>query len=397
MAQSELQRMAPNGPASSMGQVFITVLTRGPLCRRDVAEVTGLSQGSVTKLAKPMIDAGYLVETEPVSSGPGRPMVPLAVVPAAKYAMGIKVMAREVVAVLIDMSGTVRVSHRYRVDARNPEAVVACIAEAVDELPRGIRGARSRVVGVGIGIGGHVDRSTGVIRNSPGLHWPEVDLAQRVRAAVGIPVTVENDANTLAISEQWFGAGRDVGSFAVVTVGIGIGCGLVLNGDLWTGATGAAGEFGHVIVSPDGPECRCGRKGCLEAIAGDDAIIAATAGALGRKVSSTDEAHRLALAGSAPAKAAFRRAGKALGRGLAILVNLVNPELIILSGEGISTAPLMMDALRRQFAADAFSSTARDCTVLVRPLPDETWAAGAAASMLRSGVLLSLDRLLETG
>ena len=209
-------------------------------------------------------------------------------------------------------------------------------------------------------------------------------------------MTVENDANTLAISEQWFGAGRDVGSFAVVTVGAGIGCGLVLNGALWTGATGAAGEFGHVIVAPDGPECRCGRRGCLESIAGDDAIITATAAA-GRTVASTDEAYRLAQAGSAPAKAAFRRAGKALGRGLAILVNLVNPELIILSGEGISTAPQMMEALRRQFAADAFSSTARECALLVRPLPDESWAAGAAASMLRSGVLRSLDRLLEAG
>ena len=143
MAQSELQRMAPSGSASSMGQVFITVLTRGPLCRRDVAEVTGLSQGSVTKLAKPMIDAGYLVETEPVSSGPGRPMVPLAVVAAAKYAVGVKVMTHEVVAVLIDMSGAVRVSQRYPVDARKPDAVVARIAEAVTSY-RGRSAERDR-------------------------------------------------------------------------------------------------------------------------------------------------------------------------------------------------------------------------------------------------------------
>ncbi len=184
-----------------------------------------------------------------------------------------------------------------------------------------------------------------------------------------MPVVVENDANTLAVYEQWFGAGRGRRTrFAVVTIGAGIGCGLVLDGALYTGATGAAGEFGHLIVEPDGPPCQCGRHGCLESIAGDDAVMVAATEALGRPVASTDEVHRSRPRRVAPAREVFRRAGTALGRGLAALVNLINPELMILSGEGISRVTPMMDALRESLAAEAFSSTARDCRLLVRPL-----------------------------
>ena len=387
----------PASSLSSRGQVFFTVLTHGPLCRRDVAELTGLSPGAVTRLAKPMIDAGYLIEAEPVSEGPGRPMVPLQVIPTRRFAIGIKVMATEVVAVLMDMASTIRVARRLPVDGTDQSAVVAAIADAVATLPVKVRGSRSKLVGVGIGVGGHVDRKLGVVRYSAGLDWRETDLAASVKSAVGLPVVVENDANTLAVYEQWFGAGRGVDCFAVVTIGAGIGCGLVLDGAPYTGATGAAGEFGHLIVEPDGPPCQCGRHGCLESIAGDAGVMVAATEALGRPITSTDEVHQLALDGSRPAREVFRRAGTALGRGLAALVNLINPELLILSGEGISRVTPMMDAMQESLTAEAFSSTARDCRLLVRPLPDETWAAGAAACMLRSGVLNSLDRLAEAG
>jgi predicted NBD/HSP70 family sugar kinase len=383
------------GEASSIGQIFISVLTQGPLCRRDVAEITGLSQGSVTKLARPMIDAGYLVETEPISAGPGRPTVPLRIVPGRRFAIGIKVMAHEVVAVLIDMSGTVRAAQRLPVDATDPDSVIDRIAAAAAELPKQVRGARSKVTGIGIGAGGHVDRESGVVRFSPNLHWPEYPLAQKVSERVGYPVLVENDANALALWEQWFGDGRAVDSFAVVTLGAGVGCGLVIGGSLWTGAHGAAGEFGHVAVTTDGPLCECGRRGCLQSLVNDDAIVAASSAAAGRRIRSAEHAHRLALEGSAEIRRVFAEAGTALGRGLATLVNLVDPELIILSGEGIAGSDLMMDSLRAELSERAFSSIARDCRILVRPLPDETWAAGAAAGMLRSGVLRSLDALID--
>src|SRR6478752_9631470 len=150
----------PSSSLSSRGQVFFTVLTHGPLCRRDVAELTGLSPGAVTRLAKPMIDAGYLIETEPVSEGPGRPMVPLQVIPTRRFAIGIKMMATEVVAVLTDMASTIRVARCLPVEGSDRAAVVTAIAHAVATLPAKVRGSRSKLVGVGVGVGvgGHVDR-----------------------------------------------------------------------------------------------------------------------------------------------------------------------------------------------------------------------------------------------
>jgi len=181
--------------------VFLTVLTHGPLCRRDVAELTGLSQGAVTRLAKPMIDAGYLIETEPVSEGPGRPMVPLQVIPTRRFAIGIKMMATEVVAVLTDMASTIRVARCLPVEGSDRAAVVTAIAHAVATLPAKVRGSRSKLVGVGVGVGvgGHVDREHGVVRYSAALRWREIDLAGLVAAATDMPVVVENDANTLAV------------------------------------------------------------------------------------------------------------------------------------------------------------------------------------------------------
>jgi len=397
MTQNGFDPTRPTVRLSSIGQVFLTVLRHGPLCRRDVAGLTGLSQGAVTRLAKPMVEAGFLAETEPISDGPGRPMVPLTVPPRRQFAVGVKVMATEVVAVLIDLSATILAAQRISVDGTDSGAVVETIARAVQELPRRIRGSRSRMVGVGVGIGGHVDRDRGIVHLTPGLHWGETDLSTQLRPRVGMPVVVENHANALAVYEQWFGAGRGADCFAVVTIGAGIGCGLVLDGNLYTGSTGAAGEFGHLVVDPDGRPCSCGRRGCLEAVVCDEAILAAATAAVGRSIGSPDDVLRLALDGSMPAREVFRAAGEALGRGLASLVSLINPELLILSGEGISRVTPMMDAMRASFAAQSFSATATDCRLLVLPLPDEAWAAGAAACMLRSGVLRSLDKLVEAG
>jgi len=381
---------APPSRTGTIGSVFTTVLTLGPVCRRDIAAATGLSQGSVTKLAKQMIDAGFVVETASITTGPGRPLVPLAVVAERQFAVGIKVMADQIIAVLVDLSGSVRQSIRETLDCRDPEAVIERIVRMTHRLLERVPAPAARIAGVGVGIGGHVDRMTGTIMHSPALHWPVFPLGRRLQAAVGLPVAVENDVNALTLAEEWFGAGRGVRSFALVTIGAGVGAGLVINGELWTGATGAAGEFGHLIVDPEAPRCDCGRRGCLQSAVNDEAIITAASAALGRQVTSLDEVYRGAEQGSQPAQQVIERAGRALGHGLALLLNLINPELVIMSGEGMHDSPFLMGPLRDQLAADAFSSTARDCSLLVRPMPDEAWAAGAAASMLRIGVLRSL-------
>ncbi|MGI8664615.1 MAG: ROK family protein [Jatrophihabitans sp.] len=378
-----------------LGALFEAVLTRGPLSRRDAARLTGLSAASVTKLVKPMISHGYLIENVREAGVPGRPQIPLQVDAGRHHAVGIKLMDGEIVGVVADLHAEVQSAHRMKYADTSPAGVVSAIDEMTAILLERSPVERSRLLGIGIGLGGHVNGSTGVVVESPFLGWRNVPLRQLLTQRLQLPVVIENDVNTLAVAEQWFGAGSSFASFALVTIGVGVGCALVLDGQLWRGVSGAAGEFGHMVVDPDGPVCHCGKRGCLEAVVGDTAIAAAMSAAAGRRISRVSQVVSAAHAGDPDARRVFTQAGVALGRAIAALLNLLNPPLVILSGEGMTASDLFIDALRAELDRDAFSSTSADCTVLVRPLPDETWARGAAATMLRHGVLRSLSKLSD--
>jgi predicted NBD/HSP70 family sugar kinase len=278
-------------------------------------------------------------------------------------------------------------------DDPRPEPVVRAMAALARDLERRAPAVGGTSVGVGVGLGGHVDARAGLVRYSPMLGWRDVPVQRMLAEELGLPVLIENDVNTLAVAEQWFGAGRDTSSFAVVTVGAGVGGAIVIDDTLLHGVSGAAGELGHNVVDPAGPPCHCGKRGCVETYASDEAIMLGIAAARAAPPGTLAEAIELAHAGDEAAREAFTRAGRALGQGLSGLVNLLNPPLVILSGEGISASDLFIDALSDELARNTFSSAAADCRLVVRPLPDETWARGAAATMLRRGVLHSLMAL----
>jgi predicted NBD/HSP70 family sugar kinase len=240
-----------------------------------------------------------------------------------------------------------------------------------------------RVLGLGLAVSGDVDRGEGVVRYSPFLEWRDVPLAELAAMTTGLPVTVDNDVRALTVAEQWFGAGAGLTDFAVVTVGAGIGCGLVVHGQVVAGAHGVAGEIGHVVVDPAGPLCHCGNRGCVEAIAGDAAIVARVREVTGVQVADTSEAVALAHRGDAGAREVYARAGEAIGRGIATVVNLFGPERVIISGEGLAAYDLFAEQIRDSFAAAAFGSAAR-CDVQTRPLPFDEWARGAAATAIQS-------------
>jgi predicted NBD/HSP70 family sugar kinase len=378
----------------SLAALFTSILTRGPISRRDAARAIGMSQAAVTKLVKPMIAHGYVTEQEGYSEGPGRRLIPLVIDPRRHHAIGIKATERELIGVIVDLHAEVRQSSRVPLHDRRPEAVVRAMADLARDLEQRAPDVEGANVGVGVGLGGHIDGRSGLVRYSPMFGWRDVPVRQMLADELDLPVVIENDVNSLALAEQWFGAGRDTASFAVVTVGSGVGGAIVVDGTLLHGFSGAAGELGHNIVDPAGPACHCGKYGCVETYASDGAILSAIgSGRGGTPPGSLAEALALAQSGDEVARQAFARAGRALGQGLSGLVNLLNPPLVVLSGEGISASDMFMDALGEELARGSFSSAAADCRLVVRPLPDETWARGAAAAMLRQGVLRYLMAL----
>ncbi|MEU7393031.1 MULTISPECIES: ROK family transcriptional regulator [Streptomyces] len=372
-------------PAAS--QIFTTVLTHGPLTRQEAARRTGLSPAAVTKAVRPLLEAGYLVEDAGAEVRPpvGRPASPVRVDGGRALFVGLKVTGDEIIGVLTDLCCRIRVARRVPLSGRAPRQVLTVAADLVRELLTEAEGFGVRVLGLGIAVAGDVDRAAGTVRYSPFLDWRDVPLAGLAEEAAGLPVTVDNDVRALTVAEQWFGDGVGLSDFAVVTVGAGIGCGLVVHGRVVSGAHGVAGEIGHVPVVPDGPPCRCGDRGCLEAVASDAAITARVGEVTGVPVADAAEALALARRGDAGARAVYARAGEAIGRGIATVANLLGPERVIISGEGLAAYDLFAGQIRDAFTAAAFGSAAR-CEVRTRPLPFEEWARGAAATAIQSFV-----------
>ncbi|BAL88193.1 putative ROK-family transcriptional regulator [Actinoplanes missouriensis 431] len=378
----------PEPAAPAMTAVLTAVLTEGPLSRVGLARRLGLSQAAVTKAARPLIDLGYLEElaaTERTGPGAGRPASPLSIRPDREFFLGVKITADELIGVVCDLTSRVRASAHRPLAGRDVDHVLAELGRLVGDLLDGPGDHRARTRRLGLAISGDVDRATGLVRYSPFLHWHDVPLRELAEQTTGLTVVVENDVKALTTAEHWFGEGVGAESFALVTVGTGIGCGLVVNGRLVAGVHGVAGEIGHIGVDAGGPACHCGGRGCVEAIAGTDAIVERARQRTGRPELTLDGAVALARSGDPRAAAVFAEAGDAIGCGIAAVANLVGPARIVVSGEGLAAYDLFEPSIRTGFERQAFGAAAT-CPLSIRPLPFEEWARGAATVGIQSFV-----------
>ncbi|MEW1776328.1 ROK family transcriptional regulator [Streptomyces sp. NPDC086777] len=371
--------LADQPPAAAL--VFQTLLQHGPLSRAELGRRTGLTPGAVTKAAASLMADAWITEggrpaTERTN---GRPATLVEVRAERALFAGVKVTGEELIGVLADLTARPLASHRVALDSRDVGTVVLAVARLVDRLRVAADLAAEDVLhGIGVTISGDVDSRLGTVQYSPFLNWRRVPLAQLVEEATGTPTVIENDVRALTVAEQWFGAGVGVSIFALVTVGAGIGAGLSIGGRVVSGAHGVAGEIGHLPVTGVERICTCGNTGCVEAVASTHAIAEQARQATGDPKLTMDDAVRLAHAGDPTVRAVFARAGHAVGLALACVANLIGPERIIISGEGVASYDLFADHIRQAFVDHAFGA-AVDCDLLVRPLPFEEWARGGAA------------------
>lgn len=378
--------MTPAARPPAAALVFRTLLVHGPLTRAELGRRTGLSPGAVTKVAAPLLADGWVTELGRAEGerATGRPATPLAVRPQRARFLGVKVTADELIGVLTDLTAVPLATRRAPLPSRDVDSAVRAIARLAAGLrtaggPGAAAGAGTPggVHGIGVTLAGDIDSRSGRVQYSPFLDWRQVPLARLVEAATGTPAVVENDVRALTVAEQWFGAGAGIASFALVTVGAGIGCGIAIDGRVVSGAYGVSGEAGHLPVGGD-RVCTCGNTGCVEAVAATHAIVEQARQATGDPALTMAAAVRRAHAGDPAVREVFARAGRALGLAMASVANLVGPQRIIVSGEGVASYDLFADAVREAFRAQAFGAAAR-CDLVVRPLPFEAWARGGAA------------------
>lgn len=377
-------------------QVFERVRAAGLIPRVQVAKDLGVSPASVTTLTQELIEAGLIEEVAAPRDGDqgrGRPAVALGVRAEAHRVAGMKLSDREHTAVIVDFAGNLIASDTI---PRRPGAMeTAVLLDATEALLDRVCAkaglARAELSAVGLGLPGFVDCAGGVVLWSPVLLERGVPLAAAASARLGLMVKIDNDANLVTLAELWFGAGRGLADFAVVTIEHGVGMGFVLNHRIYRGAQGLGMELGHTKVQLDGALCRCGQRGCLEAYVADYALTREATTALnwshkeGQPTGVLLESlYDHAKAGNTAARSIFRRAGRYLAVGLSNVINLFDPALIILSGER-----MRYDYL---YAAETLAEMENLMIVTGRPRPpieihawgDLLWAHGAAALALSS-------------
>ena len=353
------------------------------IARVEIARRLALSAAAVTQITRELVDDGLLQEVEQASSSGGRRPILLGLVGHAAQAIGVKIAADHLALVRVALDGTVLARETQPFDTSQPDAIehlARRLAAAVD----GAAGYPGRLLGVGLGVPGIVD-ATGIVQ-APTLGWAGLAMAPVLRARLSVPVLVDNDVNTLAVAERLYGLGRGLDHAITVTIGRGVGLGIIVGGDLYRGAHGGAGEFGHLPVAHDGPACSCGRRGCLEALVADPALVrqAIEAGIVdGADPQPVVTLRTAADAGVPGAIVIYREAGAVLGRAVAGLVNVLSPERIILSGEGTQAWQHLSATFESSLRNAVFPPLAQ-VPVDVDPWDDAKWARGAAALVLRA-------------
>ncbi len=376
-------------------QVFERVRSAGAVSRVQLARDLAVSPATVTTTVQELLEAGLIEEVtaalREAGPGRGRPAVGLGVRPGAHRVAGLKLGDREHSAVIVDFAGNLIADD---VIPRRPAPMTpAEMVEAIDLLVNRVADkagiARDGLSGVGIGLPGFVDGAAGRVEWSSTLTDRGVSLAGAAASRLGLPVTVDNDANLVAMAELWFGRGRELSDFAVVTIEHGVGMGLVLNHRLYRGAMGLGLELGHTKVQLDGALCRCGQRGCLEAYVADYALAREATTALnwtnkdGQSIQVLLESlYDHAKAGNAAARSIFRRAGRYLAAGLSNVVNLFDPALIILSGERMRFDYLYADDALAEMDSFAIASGRPRPPIEIHAWGDLLWAHGAAALAL---------------
>jgi predicted NBD/HSP70 family sugar kinase len=368
--------------------VFRLIGGAGPIARTHIAQRLGLSPATVTAVTRELVDEGLVRVAERAPSRGGRPALLLELVGSAKTAFGVKIAPDHLVGVRVNIEAEVLDRFALPFDATGPDAIER-LGELLAEWVAEDEGYPP-LLGIGLGVPGVFDTTTRRL-DSPLLGWRDVALADVLQRMLGVPVFVENDVNTLAVAERLYGRGHDVDHFLTVTIGRGVGLGIIAGGDIYRGFRGGAGEFGHTTVVEDGPRCTCGKRGCLEALVSDPALAAqARAEGILTRRQTVERLRRLASEGDARALRIYSQAGATLGRSVANAVNIMSPELVLVSGEGTEAWPHLEPAFTAAFRAAVFPPLG-NVAVEVDPWDDAKWAVGAATVVLRATFTAPLD------
>lgn len=380
----------------------------GSISRAEIAKRTQLSRSTVSNIITELLEQRVVAEAGTSPSRVGRRPIMVNFNYQAGYVVGVDLGANHLLTLVTDLEGTVLAEHEQPVSvAAGPDAVLPAIIEAVHAIVRQSKVDMTQVIGVGVGVPGPLDNLRGTLVMPPIMPgWHNFKFQTSLEERIDKPIYIDNDANLGAIGERWRGAGQGCDHLAYIKIGTGIGCGLVIDGQIYRGFAGSAGEIGHMSIEEDGPICTCGNYGCLESLAGGQAIARAAwaasnrAHALGAPVGAQNGSHRYAphppfaefgveqvvraaLDGDEVSIEVLAMAGRRIGVAIANLINLFNPGLVIIGGGVSHAGDLLLEPIRQTVARRVLPVAMQYTRIVQARLGREAIGIGAATLVLQ--------------
>lgn len=383
---------------TSRAAVLDVIRAAGTISRIGLAEATGFTGATISTVVRKLIDDELVVETGRAESTGGKPRVLLQVNQSSRYAVGVHLDPIGITYALTDLSGAVvsRIT-MAGVGDEEPSVILARMATQVDGLIEGAGIDRDRVLGVGL-----VSSATGAQPPRPPMgRWADYPMGEELESAVGLPVVLGNDATAAALGEYWSGVVSSSSIFAAVYMGTGVGAGLLINGIPYHGASGNAGEIGHVCLDVDGPVCWCGARGCTEALAGPTAVVAAARAdadlsrsadlarederALPSVAAEFSAVVRAARRGEPGARALLDRSARHMAVAVRTLANIMDLDLLVLTGSSLSAAgSIYLPAIQRELDRAFFARATHSVRVQLSTSASTAPAIGAATMVLQT-------------
>ncbi|GMX62590.1 xylose repressor [Paenibacillus elgii] len=368
--------------------VLDTIRHHYPISRADISVKTGLNKTTVSSLVTELIESHFVTEIGLGESSGGRKPMMLLFNQQAGYAIGVDLGVNYILAMVADLGGTVVKEKKIDMTDLSVETVTEKLKKCIHSLIKKTPASPYGIIGIGVGVPGLVD-DQGNVLSAPNLGWTDVPLQEMLQREFNLPIAIDNEANVGALGEKEFGAGRSVSNMIYLSVGIGIGAGIILNDGLYRGVSGFSGEVGHMTLAQDGPLCGCGSRGCWETFASEKALIhqAKSLQLVDEKIQVVDAIDKinlntllsLAKRGHRPVIDLFASTGHWLGVGITNLVNVLNPELIVIGNRMSLASEWIADSIRETLNSQSLSFHRQKMNVVYAQLGMNSSAAGAAS------------------
>ncbi|MDF2922850.1 MAG: family transcriptional regulator [Paenibacillaceae bacterium] len=376
------------------------VRTKGPISRAEISKLTGLNPATVSSNTANLMEIGLVRETGiGVSSGGRKPLM-IELNPNAYYVIGVDMGTTDVSTGITNLEGRIHCKATLPFgDCSTPEQILDIIAQSIHEVLSVSGFAAEQILGIGMGIHGLVDPNKGISLFAPAFQWEDVAVGEFFSARFGLPVSIDNDARAMALGEKWFGKAAEVSNFVFLNIGTGIGSGIYVNGELIQGAHFGAGEIGHIRIDSHQEEpCFCGKTDCLSTAASGPAIeriaqAAARRGgaeallqlADGNLAAVTGELiHQAALQGDSYSIHLLDTAGRHIGDALSLVINLLNPEMILVGGGVANGGEFIFKGMKEEITNRAMLHNIKQIYIGPAGLGDDCGIVGAATLILRS-------------